>query len=355
MIALVHGPDAALARAEVAKLVAAHDPAGANTSHLDGREVTLAQVVAAAGSAGFFGGRRVVVVHDLMTRASRSSNKGGLADEADDAIAAPALDLAPLFAAVPEVNLLVLVDAGLAAIPAAVKRAAPANARVVAAEPPRGAALLAWLSAAAKEAGAELDGRTARLLAETLYPQTWSAKPANPRFDRPPDTEFLRNEVEKLVLVAYPDPVTPTHLRALVAGGPDDRVFRFVEAAEGGQLEVALAELERLQDAREEPAKLTAQVAQQIELAAVLAAGPAVDPVTAGRALGLSNPNRMVGIAAARRGRAAEAAFAAVMAAVETDRRVKRGELRQPEDGLYHLLAATAAGRASATSSRGGT
>src|SRR3712207_184362 len=105
MIALVHGPDAAIARAEVARLVAAHDPGGLNTTHLDGRESSLAQAIAAVGSVGFFGARRVVVVHGLMSRAARPTAPAAADDE--DATPAPALDLAPLFATVPDANLLV--------------------------------------------------------------------------------------------------------------------------------------------------------------------------------------------------------------------------------------------------------
>ena len=342
MIALVHGPDAGLARVELAKLLATHDPAAANTSSLEGRDVSVAQVAAAVGSVGFFGGRRVVVVHDLMARATRSSKAGtGDGDEAEGA-GEPALDLAPLFAAVPDDNLLVLVDATLASIPAAVKRAAPAGTMVIAAEPPRGHDLLRWLSTTAREAGGEIDGRAARLLVETLYPQTWSAKPTNPRYDRPPDTELLRNEIGKLVMAAHPVPVGQEHVRTLVAGVPDDRIFRFVEAAEDGQLEVGLPELARLLNAGEEPAKLAAQVYQQIELGAVLPAGHGIDPAAIGRALGLSNPNRMAGIAGGRGKRAGGGAFAAVAAATATDRRLKRGRLRQPEDALYGLLAGAA-------------
>jgi len=117
MIALVHGPDAAIARREVARLVAERDPDGAATSHLDARETALPAIAAAAGSAGFFGAGRVVVVHDLMTRAGRG--KGGAADADDGEPAAGALDLKPLFAAVPPENLLILVDPALLAIPAA--------------------------------------------------------------------------------------------------------------------------------------------------------------------------------------------------------------------------------------------
>ena len=350
MIALIHGPDAATARAEAARLAASHDPDAVNTSRFDGRETALSDLVTAIGSLGFFGSPRVVVVHDLMARAARGAGTGstGDSDEAANTLRPPTLDLAPLFAAVPEQNLLILVDPTLTAIPATVKRAVPRDVVVVGAEPPRGPSLVSWLIRAAEEAGGEMDRQTAQFLAETLYPQTWVTKPANPHFDRPPDTELLRNEVEKLLLAAHPGPVTTRHIREMILGRPDERIFRFVEAAVGGQLETAVVELERLLAVGEEPAKLAAQIYQQVELAAVAAAGQRVDPVAIGRALGLSNPNRMVGVAASRRGRSADSAYAAVGSAVAVDRDLKRGRMRQPDDALYALLAR-------ATDSRPGT
>lgn len=344
MIALVHGPDAALAQAEVARLCLSHDSTGDNTTHLDGRETTPQRVAAAVGSVAFFGGSRVVVVTDLMQRAARPTGKDAVdnARPGDGEGASGAIDLAPLFGAVPSQNLLVLIDPTLATVPASVKRAAPADVSVFGGEPPRGQALLAFLSKTASAVGGSLDPKAARLVAETLYPQTWATKPSNPRYDRPPDTSLLRNEVEKLALAAHPGPVTPEHVRSLTAGAPDDRVFRFVEAAEGGKLKPALMELDQLLAAGEEPAKLSAQLYQQIELVAVLAAGPAIDPIATGRALGLSNPSRMAGIGGGRGRRDAAAAFAAVGSALSTDRRLKRGRLRHPEDALYGLLAGAA-------------
>ena len=344
MIALIHGPDAAIARAEAARLAAGHAPEATNTSHLDGREVSLSELVAAIGSSGFFGSPRVVVVHDLMARAARGAGRTGSGDPDEDTNTSPlpALDLAPLFAAVPEQNLLVLVDATLTAIPATAKRAAPRDAVVIAAEPPRGPALLSWLVRVAADAGGEMDRRTAQLLAETLYPQTWAAKPSNPRFDRAPDTELLRNQVDKLVLAAYPGRVTARHVKEMVVGGPDDRIFGFVEAAVAGKLTVAVGELERLLAAGEEPAKVAAQLYQHVELAAVAAVAQRGDPVELGRALGLSNPNRMARVAAGLRGRGTAPALNSVLQAVASDRALKRGRLRQPEDVVYHMLTAAA-------------
>jgi DNA polymerase III delta subunit len=334
VIVLVHGPDAALARDAVAELVRAHDPAGTNTSAFDGKETSLSQIVAAAGSAGFFGVGRVVVVHDLMARA-----RGGKSADDDGAAATPAgaIDLAPLFAAVPPENLLVLVDPGLASVPAAVKKAAPNGVRVVAGDPPRGRDLIGWVVRAATESGGEIDAPAAKLLVESLYPQTWSAKPANPRYDRPPDLDLLRSRVETLVLYAHPAPVNSAHVRALVEGAPDERIFRFVEAASSGDLRVAVAELEELLLAGEEPAKLLAQVFGQVELGVVADAGLRLDPAEIGRQLGLNNPAQMTAIARGRRA-ARTTGEAAVTSALEIERGFKTGKLRQPTDALLALL-----------------
>lgn len=342
MIALVTGPDAATARERAAALVREHDPSGSNTTRVDGRTASLPGLTAQVGSVGFFAERRVIVVDDLMGRAAKPTRAGAADDEASEA-GPPALDVAPLFAATLPENLLLLVDAALSGVPAAIKRAAPPEATVVVCEPPRGAELVAWLVRVARDEGGELPQPTARHLAARVYPQTWSSRPNNPRYDRPPDLDRLRGEVAKLVAYAHPGPVTQEHVETLVAAGNEDQIFRFGDAVARGQLGPALAELARLMDAGEEPYRVAAQLYQQAELATVLeAAGPGREPVAVGRDLGLTNPNRMVGIAGTRRGRPSGTATRALAAALAIDRATKRGELRQPEDALYALVARNA-------------
>lgn len=336
MIVLVHGPDAASARVRVADVLAERDPSGENTSWFDAAESSLSQVVVAAGSAGFFGVGRVVVVRDLMAKGSRG--KGGASAKGGEP-ATGTLDLGPLFAAVPPENTLVLLDPGLSSLPAAVKKAAPKDARVYACEPPRGGDLVAWLERAAKESGGGIERDAARLLAATLFPQSWQGKPNNPRFDRPPDLDQLRSRVETLVLFAYPEPVNVGHVRELSPGAADDRIFKFVEAAANGDIGVAARELEQLLRAGEEPAKLVAQVMGQIELGAVAAAGAGTDPGELGRRLGMANPNQLVAIARSQRGGAGKR----VRTALETDRAFKTGRLRQPADALVALMVGLAA------------
>lgn len=333
MIVFVHGPDAAIVRGAVADLARAHDPDGVNTTVFDANETPLPRIAAAAGSAGFFGTGRVVVVRDLMAHATR--RKAGTGGDEGDGPAGSGLDLAPLFAAVAPDNLLVLADPSLSAVPAAVKKAAPADVRTIAGEPPRGRDLIGWIVRAAVESGGEIEAAAAKLLAETLYPQTWAAKPANPRYDRPPDLDLIRSRLETLVLYAHPRPVGMIDIRRLVEGAPDDRIFRFLEAATTGDLATAVAELEQLLLAGEEPGKLLAQLYGQVELAVIAEAGGSRDAAEIAREIGAANAGQLAAVARAHRGRSAKPALAA---ALDTDRALKTGRLRQPLDALVQAL-----------------
>lgn len=250
-----------------------------------------------------------------------------------------ALDLAPLFAATPQENVLILVDTDLAGVPAGVKRSLASDARVLAAEAPRGQQLVTWLTQVAKEEGGAMEPATARLILNRLYPNSWSTKPQNPRYDRPPDLERLHSEVAKLVTAAHPGPVTSRHVDLLVPHGDSDQIFRFTDAVARGELPVALGELAKLLDAGQEPFRLAAQLNQQVELAVALSAtGAPGDPVRIGKDLGLSNPNRMTGVATTLRGKKPSSARRAVQMAAWVDQQAKRGALRDPEDVLYEMV-----------------
>lgn len=339
MIVVIVGPDVATARAETAALLRTHDPDGNGASRLDGRLVALKDVIQAITSVGFFSQKRVVVVTDLLARSSKTGKTQSSTDErADEDAERASLDLAPLFAAVSADNLLVLVDEGLTGVPARVKKALPPDATVIVAEPPRGQALVAWLVRRAERAGARIDAPTARLLAERTYPQSWANAPSNPLYDQPPDLERLGNEIDKLSLAAHPNPIGRQHVLESVASGDDDRLFGFVEAVAAGNVATAVTELEKLRAAGEDPHKLVAQLYGQIELSAVLeAAGSRVDPVSVGRDLGLTNPNRMRGIASGLRNSRQTRSSTTLRRATDIDRRMKRGELRHPEDILVEL------------------
>lgn len=334
MIAIVLGPDREMARRAVDALVREHDPDGQNTTVLDGRTATAADVTTRAGAVGFFGQSRVLVVQDLLSRWSRGDADG---DDTPKA-AMKGFDIAGLFAAIPDVNVLILSDPNLATVPATVKKVLPPGATVTSGDPPRGPALLAWVAEIASAAGASIDQATARHLADHLFPKSWASKPANPRYDRPPDLELARNEVEKLAAAANFGRIERRHIDALSPRGEQDRLFPFTDAVAQGRLPAALVELDRLLAEGDEPFRLTAQLYQQVEMRYALAvAGTRRDPVAVGRDLGLPNPARMSSIAANRRSR--DGADGELLhRTLETERLMKAGGLRKPEDVIYHLV-----------------
>jgi DNA polymerase III delta subunit len=179
-------------------------------------------------------------------------------------------------------------------------------------------------------------------LAESLFPQTWDRAPSNPRFDRPPDMALLTQEIEKLAVAAHPNAIGPEHIAALVASGPDQRVFRFVDTALAGDFRAALHELERLVAAGEEPAMLLAQLLGQIELATVASEAGGREAAAVARDLGTVTPARMSAVMASAHRHQPRPETSAVIGA-RTDRRLKTGRTRRPEEALQELLLALAA------------
>jgi DNA polymerase III delta subunit len=336
MIYFIHGPDRLLAREAALRIVGEVDPDGSSTSWLDGRETTIDGIVSAIRTTTFFGAPRVVVVSDLFARAGRESD--GI--EPSETVEATRLRGAPgleaLISAVPDQNTLVLFEPNLQSVPASFKSTAP-RAAIIAAEPPRGSALLEWLERSALRAKSRIDRRTAQQLAQTLYPQTWDRKPNNPRYDRPPDLEHLSQEVEKLALAAHPGPITSEHIGALTSNGPDQKVFRFLDAALAGDLRAGLQELERLTAAGDEPAMLLAQLLGQVELAPVGWTAGAKSADVVARDLGAIAPGRVSAVMASTRRQGSRARRAAQIGS-EVDRNLKTGRIRRPADALHHML-----------------
>ena len=338
MIYFVHGPDRLLAR-EAAHAVAVDlDPDGSNTSWIDGRETSFAGVASAIGAASFFGSPRIVVVSDLLPRASRDADTGEPNSGDDERAGRGRAELESLISAVPESHHLIMFEPSLSSVPALFRNAAP-GAKVIAGEPPRGSALFAWIEAAAVQAECRIDRRAAQRLAEALYPQSWDRKPSNPRYDSPPDLARLKSEVEKLALAAHSGPITDEHVAMLTPGGPDQRAFRFLDAALGGDLRSSFDELERLLAGGEVPAMLFAQLLGQLELAAVTAEAGGMSADAVARDLGSITPGRLSAVMATTRRRAPQPTRA-ISLCVLADRNLKTGRTRKPEDALQGLVLA---------------
>ena len=333
MIAVFAGLDGATSRSLAFRLAAERDPSGNSTSRLDGRTASIAEIVNQVGALGFFGASRVVIVTDLLSRARRGGRKAET-DMDDEG----AIDIGPIVAGTRQENLLILLEMVTATLPAAVSKALPSTAAITVSDPPRGQALIGWIVERTAAEGGSIEAGVARQLAARLYPQTWSAVPNNPRYDRPPDMDLIGNEIAKLVSAAWPGPVTTVVVEEMAINGDADQIFRFGDAAGQGNLRSALPELVRLLDAGEEPARLSAQLAQQAELGAVIAAGGNRPASTIARDLALGTPGRVSALQNTLR-RGGQPPVRAVQATLEADRATKRGRLRTPIDALYAALA----------------
>jgi DNA polymerase III delta subunit len=333
MLTLVTGPDAFLVRNAVRDLRNRHDPDGLNTSTIDARANNLEEIVNALATPGFFGSGRVVIVNDLMTLSSK-----GASQESDEASGERAgrgsVDWTRVFGAIQPGNVAIFADREMASVPAAAKRAAPKDAEIILGDPPRGNALVAWMKERAAAAGSQLADMDARFLAELLSPTTWSSKPNNPAYDRPPDLDLFAGEIEKLALAAYPEPISRAHIAEMSVAGQPDRLFPLIDAVMASEGAQAIKELGVAMRNGDDASRVSAQLFQQVELVSALASANRADPVEVGRALGLSNPNRMLAISKSQgrlRGRPSDL----MDAMLATERLFKTGVIRQPIDQLY--------------------
>jgi DNA polymerase III delta subunit len=170
-----------------------------------------------------------------------------------------------------------------------------------------------------------------------LCPTTWSTKPSNPAYDRPPDLELFANEIEKLSLAAHPDAISRSLIAEMSVVNQPDRLFPLIDAVIAGEGARALSELKTAIARGDELPRITAQLVQQTELMAVLEQAGRIDSIESGRAIGLSNPARMINVGKAMRSLRTSPARL-VAEATETERKFKSGVLRQPADQLYVLI-----------------
>lgn len=333
VIYFVHGPDRLLARQATLDIAAAVDPDGHNTSWLDGRETSLSKLSAAVGAVSFFGTPRVVIVSEFLPRSNRETESD--AEGADGATPALA-GLREALASVPESNCLILLEPALLVLPAALKSSG-VSIEVVSGAPPRGRELLDWIQGRAARVGSKISPRSAQFLATLLYPQTWERRPNNPRYDDPPDMMLLASEIDKLATAAHPGSIEEEHIRALTPSRPDQRLFRFIDAAVGRNLPSALVELQRLEAGGEEPAQLVAQALGQVELTTLtgLAGARSADEVA--RDLGSIQPSRVSAVMASSKRSDARGRLSAGDA-LAADRKLKTGRSRHPIDAIYDLL-----------------
>lgn len=328
MIVIILGPDSGLAHRTLKRVLVDRDPSGQSTSWLDGTSASIATVIGDISSIGFFSAGRVVVVENLIARLGKQGAKDG----------GNPPNWAGLYAAVPEASTLILHDPSLADLPSLAKKPLPKDAVVEFSKPLRGPQLIDWMIRTAKDAGGSIDKTAAQDLAMALYPQNWMSAPANPLYDRPPDMELLENEIRKLALAAHPAPITRETIHEMTVREEQDQIFTFLDAAGAGNLPVAMQELEKLLAVGEDPAKLLAQLAGNIEVASVVAAAGRAPANAIATDMGAKNPRQVQSMQRSLQGMSTGVAQNRSRIASEADRKFKTGQLKDPLDALYDTI-----------------
>ncbi len=330
MLHVILGSDRALARNALDRVLSSVDPAGFDTDRIDAASTSFDAMLAAVTAVPFFGSQRIIVLNGLLTQ---SQGKGGRSGKGRSES-----DLRRLTASIPETTTLVLFDPDLGELSATLRKQLPGDAHVAINEAPRGPALLELVVRIATDQGVKIDRRTAQMLLDRLFPGYWPQAPQNRAYDKPPSIEQLTSELGKLALAAYPNAITAELVDDLVPKRSEERIFPLLDAVVGGNQRGALNEIENAFRAGDEASRTLNQVYQQIELSVgAVAGGRPPDALQAARALGISNAYRMTKVTEAAQRARIRPAYQLRMA-LENDRRIKSGRLRNPEEALVDLV-----------------
>lgn len=337
MIHVLLGPDRALANASLKTLLDQLDADGDNTSRFESPADSISDVSAALATRTFFSDARVVVATGFLAQLGRAPGARAKRNRNQNAPSAGD-QLEGLIEMAATQGVLVFFEPDIAALPAHAKTLLPPGTDVKVHQPARGTDLIAFTQKAVAERGATIDRRTTQHLLERLFSRHWRQADKNPVYDRPPDIEYLLTEIDKLATASGGSPIDESLVDELTPEASDDLLFTMLDAIVGGNATVALREIEALPHSPEETSRSLAMINQQIEFAAAaVAPGRPADPIEAGKALAMPNPNRMSAVLRVA-GPAAKRQPALIEAAIEADRRLKTGQDTSPEDSLYRLI-----------------
>ncbi|MBI1802105.1 MAG: DNA polymerase III subunit delta [Chloroflexi bacterium] len=248
---IFHGPEE-FRRAEAVKELRAQlgDPSAVamNTTELDGRSVSLSELIAAAGALPFMGERRLVIVDGLLARLEGRGGKGANKDDAE--LLKGLIDYLPRLS---PATWLVFEEDRLIAdkhplLRAAAERKAMATVRVFGALGE--GELRNWIKQRVKLKGGAFanDGLEALVAASEN------------------DLRLLEQEIEKLITYAGGRAVTAADVQKLVHGARSANVFAMVDALGQHNGRRALGQCHALLAEGEPPLRLLFMVTRQFRL-----------------------------------------------------------------------------------------
>ncbi|MCP4538037.1 MAG: DNA polymerase III subunit delta [Chloroflexi bacterium] len=246
-----HGPDEftrAETLADFKRRLGPPDTVDLNTTHLDGKRLTLAELRHVCDAIPFLAKKRLIIVNGLLTRLA--SRKGKEIATAQKEFLAALADYVPRL---PETTRLVFVE----------NKSLPAKHPILqltqqeergfakAFAPPKDHALPGWVKARVRKHSGEIESQAAHQLATVVGA----------------DLRLLDQEIIKLVTYTNAErPITPADVDALVPYAQTAIVFDMVDALGRRDGRTASQTLHSLLDAGEHPMGLLAMVARQFRL-----------------------------------------------------------------------------------------
>ena len=271
MFYILHGEDE-LARsdlvADLRSKVGDESLRDLNTTILDGRKITLAELIHASDAIPFLADKRLVVVEGLLARLA--SRRGKDAGESEPSAASKEF-LSGLLDYLPRMSdstRLVFVESrALPATNPLLKLAAQTDKRTVIEFPlPSKESMIGWIQKRARLHGGEITAQAASALVTAVG---YDPRPS----DRDRTSEqgnklrLLDQEIQKLLAyVNWSRPVAPQDVRLLVADAQQGDLFGMVDALAAGESKRAIVELHRLIEQGKAPLELFGMIVRQFRL-----------------------------------------------------------------------------------------
>lgn len=249
MYYVFHGDDEFTRSEAVAELKARlGDPAMAdiNTTHLDGRSLTMSELIHACDAIPFMGERRLVIVENLLQRFD--PRKGGRS-EADQQLVKALRGYLPQL---PETTRLICVESkALHGNNPILKQAAKdEHGYVREFATPRHGAVSRWVSQRVQEKGGKIQAGGVMMLA------AYGGE----------DLRLLDQEIEKLLIYAGDRPITEADVRKLAPAAVESNVFAMVDALGQRDRRQAITRLHELMEAGESPIYLLYMITRQFRI-----------------------------------------------------------------------------------------
>ena len=290
---LLYGQNGLLLDERVAALRAEIDPRNLSTSVIDVQMSSVSEIASACQAMPFFGGRRVVILHNpiQLPRRGEAGDAGESPDDAGGRVKWSELHTV-LKATPPTTNIVMRHDGSLAQTHYLVKAVKAMGWQIESFAAKTGQELLVWIQQRVERDGVRIEPAAVERLAVLLYPTSWQG---GRWVNETPDMRLIASEVDKLCCAAIGGVITVPVVEELVVDRSGYTAFRLNDDLFSGRPEAALIELEHVLASGEPAERVLSQIGSQAIALATVKRSVGVPRDALATASGIS-PNRLDGL-----------------------------------------------------------